>query len=207
MVRGERRLEVKRREILGASRTLFVTEGYADTGMEVVARHAGVSTATLYAHFPSKEDLFRVTVDDLIAEAAENLGRGGPGESARARLTAFTKSYAAFCASPATRAVLRMVCAERRRFDHNARAVEDRLRDEVGGVAIRLISELTDAGELSVEKPSWAASHLLGMIEHATLLYGLVRGDAAQPGRPVEAICEDAVVTFLARYGLKETAG
>jgi len=194
--------EEKRQEILSTARTLFVTEGYAATGMEVVARHAGVSTATLYAHFQSKADLFRMTLAELISEVAQGVARdsGGSG-SAQQRLTAFAKSYAAFCASPSTRAVLRMVCAERRRFTEAGTAVETRVRDEIGGVAIALISQLAEEGALRVEKPAWAASHLLGMIEHATLLYGLMRGDEAQPERPADTICEDAVITFMARYG------
>jgi AcrR family transcriptional regulator len=194
--------EEKRQEILNTARSLFVTEGYAATGMEVVARHAGVSTATLYAHFQSKADLFRATLDELISEVAEGIARGAEdGGSAQHRLTAFAKSYAAFCANPNTRAVLRMVCAERRRFADTGATVETRVREEIGGVAIALITKLADEGALAVEKPAWAASQLLGMIEHATLIYGLMRGDEAQPERPAASICEDAVVTFMARYG------
>ena len=207
--RGERRSEDKRQEILGAARTLFVAEGYADTGMEVVARRAAVSTATLYAYFPSKADLFRTTVDEMVIEIADGMWRSAADSGdVRTRLVAFSRAYAEGCSNPQTRAVLRMVCAERPRFGDSARSVEARVRDEIGGAAIRLVSQLVDDGSLSVEKPSWAASHLLGMIEHATLIYGLVRGDGAHPARPLEDICEDAVVTFLARYGVvKETAG
>ena len=101
MVRGDRRSEFKRREILNAARALFVTEGYADTGMEVVARHAAVSTATLYAHFQSKAELFRATVAELIHEIAEAIARDAqPEAGARVRLSAFARSYAAFCANP-----------------------------------------------------------------------------------------------------------
>ena len=50
---GLHRSGAKREEILGAARALFLREGYADAGMEFVARAAGVSTATLYAYFPS----------------------------------------------------------------------------------------------------------------------------------------------------------
>ena len=208
MVRGDRRSEEKRREILSAARALFVSEGYADTGMEVVARHAAVSTATLYAYFPSKAALFRTTVSDLIADIADGVARNpDPSASARARLTAFSKVYTSFCANPATRAVLRMVAAERRRFTDSAQTVQARTRDEIGGAVIRMISDLAGRGELQVESPACAASQLLGMIEHPTLLYGLINGDEAQVGRSADAIAEEAVTTFLARYGVREKAG
>jgi AcrR family transcriptional regulator len=198
--RGDRRSEQKRREILSAARTLFASEGYADTGMEVVARMAAVSTATLYAHFPSKTDLFKAVVGAMVVDAADGIYRGMPAGTARQRLDAFAKAYAAFCTNPGTRAVVRMVCAERRRFEDGGMQVEQRARDDIGGAAIQLIGELVEAGELKVEKPAWAAGQLLGMVEHATLLFGLVNGDAAKAHRSLDAICEDAVTTFLARY-------
>jgi AcrR family transcriptional regulator len=208
VVRGERRSEEKRREILSAARALFVTEGYADTGMEVVARKAAVSTATLYAYFPSKADLFRTTVDELVGDIADLIARNpDPEAGARVRLTAFARAYADFCANPATRAVLRMISAERRRFTESAETVQARTRNEIGGAVIRMIRELADRGELAVENPSWAASQLLGLIEHPTLLYGLVNGDEAQVERSTDAIAEDAVRTFLARYEVRERAG
>jgi AcrR family transcriptional regulator len=204
---GDRRSEQKRREILSAARTLFASEGYANTGMEVVARMASVSTATLYAHFPSKTDLFKAVVSGLVTDAADRIYRGAPTGDARERLNAFAKAYAAFCTNPGTRAVVRMVCAERRRFEDGGLQVEQRARNDIGGGAITLIGELVEAGELKVDKPAWAAGQLLGMIEHATLLLGLVNGDGAKAQRSLDAICEDAVTTFLARYAVRETAG
>jgi len=207
MGRGQR-ADDKRQEILSAARALFVTQGYADTGMEVVARNATVSTATLYAHFPSKADLFHTTVDDLITDIAAQVARGTSSHGdARTRLTRFAEAYAGFCCNPATRAVMRMVCAERRRFGAHAHTVEARTHDEIGGAAMRLIADIAAKGEISVDRPAWAASQLLGMIEHSTLIYGLVRGDEVQPERSLGAICEDAVTTFLARYGVRGTAG
>ena len=55
---GSTRTERKRSLILLAAKDAFAREGYSQTGMEQVARDAGVSTATLYAHFPSKAELF-----------------------------------------------------------------------------------------------------------------------------------------------------
>ena len=208
MVRGDRRSAEKRREILSAARALFVSQGYADTGMEVVARNAAVSTATLYAYFPSKAALFSTTVQELITDIADGIARNPePAAGAQVRLLAFARAYAAFCSNPATRAVLRMVSAERRRFTDSAETVQTRTRSEIGAALIHMISELTRRGELAVERASWAASQLLGLIEHPTLLYGLVNGDGACARRTTDAIAEEAVTTFLARYGVRERAG
>jgi AcrR family transcriptional regulator len=199
---GETRSERKRRDILKAGQSVFLREGYAGAGMEVVAREASVSTATLYAHFPSKGDLFIAVVESAVLNLAHDIeGALDVQGDARTRLLAFSIAYARFYIDPLSRAVFRLVVAERRRFTDLADHFRNRSRHALGGNAITLIGQLTEEGLLKVEKPAWAAGQLLGMLEHVTLTFGLVAGDDALPRRPIEDICADAVETFLARYG------
>ncbi len=204
---GLKRAEHKRTEILNAGRTLFLREGYDDTGMEVVARAASVSTATLYAYFPSKADLFKVvvleTIRNITAPVRESIRTKG---DARQRLVAFAHAYAIFMSCSFTRAVFRLVTAERRRFEDVANYFLQGARDELGGAAMALISDLVETQEIIVNKPSWAAGQLLGMLDHMTLVLGLAAGDSATPRRPLKDIAEDAVETFLARYGARASA-
>jgi AcrR family transcriptional regulator len=58
--------EETRAIILEAARYEFSHTGYAATGMENVARHAGVSTKTLYRLFPNKAAVFEAMVTDRI---------------------------------------------------------------------------------------------------------------------------------------------
>lgn len=204
---GETRSERKRRLILNAARVIFAREGFAHAGMEQVARDAGVSTATLYARFPGKAELFRVVVEETIGNIADRVRQSVQADGdARARLRAFGMAYAEFYCTPNSRALFRMVTAERRRFPDLADHFRDRGRVELGGTTLALIRELVDGGQIAVEKPSWAAGQLQGMIEHATLILGLVGGDETMPVRPLEAIVGEAVETFLARYGVREKA-
>jgi hypothetical protein len=114
---------------------------------------------------------------------------------------ALSRAYAAFFSRPATRAMFRLVTTERRRFESLADHFQQNARDELGGATIAVIEDLVRSGELAVDKPSWAAGQLLGMIDHATLVLGLAAGDDVQSDRPLEDLCQDAVETFLARYG------
>jgi len=41
------------------------------------------------------------------------------------------------------------------------------------------------------------------MLDHATLTLGLAAGDEVRPTRPLRDIVEEAVETFLARYGVR----
>uniref|UniRef100_B0SYW1 Transcriptional regulator, TetR family n=1 Tax=Caulobacter sp. (strain K31) TaxID=366602 RepID=B0SYW1_CAUSK len=200
---GLNRSERKKTGILSAARDVFLRQGYADAGMEVVARMAGVSTATLYAHFPSKAKLFEVVVGEVARDMAEPVRESLRADGdARARLTAFARAYTAFMARPAARAMFRMVTSERRRFEALADAFLHGARQALGGAAIKVIEDLVASGELKVDKSSWAAGQLLGMLDHPTLVLGLSTGDEAQPVRPLADVCADAVETFLARYGV-----
>lgn len=54
--------------ILSAARHAFAATGFAGTGMDSVARAAGVSTKTLYRLFPNKQELF----EGMVTERIEN---------------------------------------------------------------------------------------------------------------------------------------
>ena len=204
---GETRSARKRKLILAAAGTVFAREGFAHAGMEQVARDAGVSTATLYAHFPGKADLFRVVVEETLDAMANRVRRSASDDGdARTRLRIFGLAYAEFYCAPSSRALFRMVIAERRRFPDLADHFRNRGRVELGGTVLAIVRDLAARGEIAVEKPSWAAGQLQGMIEHATLILGLVGGDDAMPARPLPAIVNEAVETFLARYGVREAA-
>src|SRR6516164_5134796 len=58
--------EETRAIILEAARYEFSHTGYAATGMESVARRAGVSTKTLYRLFPNKAAVFEAMVTERM---------------------------------------------------------------------------------------------------------------------------------------------
>ncbi|MBO9711167.1 MAG: TetR/AcrR family transcriptional regulator [Caulobacter sp.] len=197
------RSERKKTEIITAARGVFLREGYSAAGMEAVARMAGVSTATLYAHFPSKAKLFEVVVHDAAGRMAEPVRESlAPQGDARDRLTRLALAYAGVMSRPATRAMFRMVAGERPRFGAVTDPVLVGAHQELRRAAIQVIEDLVETGELTTDQSAWAAGQLLGMLDHATLVLGLTAGDEAQPLRPLADICADAVETFLARYGV-----
>ena len=61
----------KRGAILAAAQQLFTQQGFERTSMDRIAEDAGVSKATVYAYFASKEVLFRTTLE-AMAHAASN---------------------------------------------------------------------------------------------------------------------------------------
>jgi AcrR family transcriptional regulator len=69
----------KRQHVLDGALALFATRGFDGSSMRDLAREAGVSTATIYAHFPTKVHLLEALIDarwqqallDMLVRAAE----------------------------------------------------------------------------------------------------------------------------------------
>ena len=199
---GEQALGYKRKELLKVARRHFLTEGYAAGRMEAIARDASVSTATLYTFFPSKADLFKHVIDDASDDFARQIeGVRVKGGDVRTQLVAFSETYAGFMGDPFVRAVFRLVMAERKRFQPTANRFFERGRAEIGGVLMQVIASHMKKGALKVERPSWAAGQLMGMIEHPVFFVPMVTGDEVQTRRDAACIAGHAVDTFLARYG------
>lgn len=55
--------EKRRSQILAAAEALFSKNGFHDTGMEDLARLAGVSKGTTYNNFTSRKDVFLSTIE------------------------------------------------------------------------------------------------------------------------------------------------
>jgi len=66
-----------RREIVSASRRLFLDSGFDGTSMRDIAAAAGTTQAMLYRHFPSKVAIFKETVvapfHEFVAELLEEM--------------------------------------------------------------------------------------------------------------------------------------
>lgn len=192
----------KKQDIMEAARRRFITDGYTGCGMEAVARDANVSTATLYAYFPGKAELFEAVLTEAVQAFAAGLREMGHEEGqAAAELGDFARAYAGFWADPESRALFRLMSAELRRLSGGAASFPDLAERSPANVLVRLIERLVAKGELERADAEIAASQFLGMLERPTLHRGLVRGDNAPPAWPIEVVSDEAVRTFLARYG------
>lgn len=75
-----------RSRLLSTASRLFYAEGLHSVGIDRIISTAGVTRATLYRHFPSKDDLvvsYLVSGDDLIRSRADAVrGEGGSADDA-----------------------------------------------------------------------------------------------------------------------------
>jgi AcrR family transcriptional regulator len=89
--RGRPRSEKARAAILAAAADLLLTQGLAAVSMDLVAERAGVSKATIYRWWPSKESL---TLDALYNEWADVRPRPVRTGDVRADLLALLRPWA-----------------------------------------------------------------------------------------------------------------
>lgn len=65
------RRDRRRREMLWAASDVFTVFGFELANMQAIADSAGVTKATLYAHFSDKEQLFRAVINHWLEELPE----------------------------------------------------------------------------------------------------------------------------------------
>jgi AcrR family transcriptional regulator len=91
----EARTDAYRSLILEAAAQVFAARGYSDAKVQEIAVQAGVATGTVYAIFPSKQDLYRavhrVNLEELAKRYAEIPGDGDSREVIRARTAVSTR--------------------------------------------------------------------------------------------------------------------
>ena len=117
------RSAAKREAMLDAAQVCFLESGYTSTSVDEVASRAGVSKATIYAHFNSKDDLFNAIICRRCDDQAEGLSSLAlpQGNDARTLLTTIAQRLLTLFLSPEVMGIYRMVIAEAPRHPELAR--------------------------------------------------------------------------------------
>ncbi len=90
----ERKKRQTHEAIAGAALKLFAHQGYEETTLAEIAEEAGVSTRTLFAYFPSKEDMLFCSLEAVRDALAEALAERPTGQDALGTLRDFILSAA-----------------------------------------------------------------------------------------------------------------
>ncbi len=73
-----------KRRLLDGARRLFAEQGYTNTSIRDIAQACGITSATLYSHFPGKSELYLELVDEYLdaAQAAFSAAADVTGDGA-----------------------------------------------------------------------------------------------------------------------------
>ena len=193
--RGRARLA----KILDAATQLFLEVGYEQASIDAILEQSGGSKSTLYAYFPTKQDLFRSVIDNVVDNA--DLGAALDVRSnARAVLTEFAVSRQRIVLAPRHRAVVRLVIAERDRFPDLAAMYWERGPQKSQRLLATYLEALKHREILAIDDAEEAAEFFVGMLFQRWLKQSLY---VAQPP-PTEAAlrlrAERVVARFWAAY-------
>lgn len=190
----------KRQVILAAAGELFMHQGYGATSVDAVARAAGVSKATLYAYFTSKDALFATIVNEACHDNIV-VGAFLPEDTTdlQAALTALAGRMLRFLLQDRALAIHRVVIAESVRFPELGRAFYDNgpalFRTQFAAWLLRQ----QDAGRLAIPDADLAADQFVGLLRLGVYLratLGLARPTDAE----IDATTAAAVRTFLRAF-------
>jgi AcrR family transcriptional regulator len=193
--------DTKRQAILDTAYRLFRTQGFERTSVAEITAAVGGSKATIYSHFPSKEELF---VECMMA-AAENYMAGtlkhldSSGADAAVTLFEFGRSFLTFICSPEQLEVRRLMIAEAARSG-TGKLFFDKisvLRSHVSA----FMSGCMASGTLRRDDPLLAADHLGALLEAEILEPLLLQvRDGSPGGQEIELAARHAVAAFLRAY-------
>jgi AcrR family transcriptional regulator len=157
--------EETRALILEAARQEFARTGFAATSIESVARHAGVSTKTLYRLFPDKKALFEAMVtnrlDQFVSVVTLRACEGGDIEAA---LPDALLACAELVLDPEVIALQRLVLADSDKFPEIPETFYVKaMRRSVAALAEWLLVQ-KKRGLIVLDDVEAAAGMLLGML-------------------------------------------
>jgi TetR/AcrR family transcriptional regulator, regulator of autoinduction and epiphytic fitness len=115
----------KRGAVLDAASELFLARSYANTSLEEVAKRAGVSSATVYKHFPTKAALFGGIMQRLWANGPDQPRQMPVSGDPRAGLLEIGRAYSDLLSQQRTIDLFRVVTAEAPRFPEIGRELYD----------------------------------------------------------------------------------
>jgi len=191
----------KAETIRAAAERAFLASGFGAVSMDAIAREAGVSKATVYAHYHSKEELFGAIVADLSERrfhgfSAEALD---PADIEASLLTIATR-FLDLVLSPEAIALNRILIGEVSRFPVLGEvfwaAGPERTRVQVEVFLRRAAA----AGTLRVPDPRLAAEQFVALARGEIHLRSLLRLEDPGDASALAAAAASSVATFLRAF-------
>jgi len=192
---------LKPQQIRQAAVRLFIEQGYGAVSMDAIAREAGVSKATIYAHFPDKAELFGALMQEECARIWPDIALlDAEPRDLRATLLALGRAYATALSQPRAIAVYRMVVAEAPRFPELGRAFFENgpklICDRLTGYLARAVAQ----GRLGIADPRLAAQQFLSLLRCEYHLRSVLQLGPAVDAAELEAVAVGAATAFLGAY-------
>lgn len=192
-----------RETILRTAERVFLTHGYEESSMDLIALESGVARRTVYNQFGSKKALFDATMAqmwdrmplDAIIEATSQVR---PPEEV---LFSIGRTIASFWAQPEAVALMRLVIWESPRFPELAESFFLNGREPARRAVNEYVRRLSREPGYRIDDPDLATAQFIDVILGEVLLGRLVATSMiALDEDRCDYVVRQAVKLFLARY-------
>lgn len=195
----------KRRAMIDAALTEFLAEGYSAASMDAITQRSGVSKATIYKHFGSKERLFLAVIGGVLTRTYADVEPAGAGlaeaPDLRAALVRLAGDWARTLLRPDLMSLRRLVIGEIDRFPQLGQLWYRLTYDMYNGPLVEAVTALDASGALEVPDPDLAVRQLVATtVGVPQLLHTFAPGTAVDDAELTRQIAS-GVDLFLARYG------
>ncbi|WP_241116126.1 TetR/AcrR family transcriptional regulator [Achromobacter xylosoxidans] len=200
----QRLTDRKREAILRAAVEEFRTAGYEATSMDRIAAAAGVSKRTVYNHFPSKDELFGLMLEQLWNRSIANatvVYRADQPLTAQLRQLLMQKLE--LLGDPNFIDLARVAMAEIIHTPERAQAIVCRMGAKEGGETAWIRAAIAD-GRLAKVDPEFAGHQLQGLVKSFAFWPQVTLGQPPLGPAERDRVVDSAVAMFLGCYGRGE---
>lgn len=191
-----------RENILNAALALFVERGYDTVGLKDIAAAASVSTATLFKHFPKKDDLLTAAIS-LLAEMRDETAKDDSELPFEQALNQIGTSYARRLDHPMLLGLARLGVTLSPKVPGLGRAVNDAWRKPFAARMAALLENAIANGTIKTPDVTVSTRQFFGLMTDALLWPRLLNLSGANDASFRQAVVNEAIKTFLSRYAVK----
>lgn len=203
MSRSPQRLTDRKREaIVRAAVEEFRSAGYEATSMDRIAAVAGVSKRTVYNHFPSKEELFALILEELWQSSVASIELPYRADQPLdVQLLQLLRQKLDLLGDANFIDLARVAMAEIIHSPERAQAIVCRMGEKESGVSAWIRAAIAD-GRLREVDPEFAGHQLQGLVKSFAFWPQVTMGQAPLAPKERTRVAESAVAMFLGFYAV-----
>jgi AcrR family transcriptional regulator len=179
--RRERRKEDRPAEIVAAAMAVFADKGFGAAKITDVAQLAGVSKATVFVYYQTKEDLFRAVAQAIVSANFERLQAAGSElEIPLSDFVPMLLQQAAAIGESRVAPIVRLLIAESRAFPDLAQVWHDEVVAKMLDLLMSTIARAQARGEVRAGDARLFAFSMIGPMMAGVIFREVFRGADAQ---------------------------
>jgi len=192
--------EAKREKILSAARRVFLEDGFEGASMQHITELSGVSKATVYNHFPSKDRLFEAVMLEQVRKLREQTfslrsDMGRPEDV----LFGLGVGFMSAVLQPQNMKMARQLVSDGWRFPHLGRAFMEEGPTRGTQLLANYLQTLCDQGVFSIEDTTLAAQQFIALAEVGQANRAHMTGEFPSQAEIVQRV-KSAVRLFMRGY-------